>query len=133
MPKKIKIFIRIIGLCILILIVFIIYSLYFQQYILVHSTSPNKNIEIIVKYKDAVLMGPQDINIYYKKSNQLFEHHLISTDLFNNGGKPKKSNCIVKWNENCAKIIIVGSDQPEEIFEIQFDECVKVNKLKEKY
>ncbi|QEK13433.1 hypothetical protein FQB35_14820 [Crassaminicella thermophila] len=131
--KKIKIFMRFIWLCIFIGISSIVYPLFFQQHLLVHSVSQNKDYEIIVKYKDAMLFGPQDINIYYKKSDEIFKHHLISTDLSNDGKRPNKSNCIIKWNENHAKLILLGEEQREEIFEIHFSESVEVKQLQTKY
>ncbi|MCT4509005.1 MAG: hypothetical protein N4A48_09630 [Tepidibacter sp.] len=83
--------------CIIALIIIVfIFPLFFHQKLLITSKSPDKSYEIIVKYKEAFLFGPQEINVYYKKNKGVLKYHLFTTHLFNDGLPIYESDCKIK-------------------------------------
>lgn len=83
------------------------------------STSESGDYEIIVTGKEPILLfGPQTVYVYGR--HKLWIKPLFGTLVFNDGGRIRKENVVIKWNGNKATIILKGSEQEDEIHQIEF-------------
>lgn len=118
--KKIKIITLMLFTLILIAIIYSLVS--HRQYDLIETISPDGSHKIIVKYMDthAWPFGPHDILILYRNKDSLFTHRIFKTKLYNDGKNPDKHNCTIRWENSVAVITLIGEEQQNEIYKIDF-------------
>jgi len=96
--------------------------------------SPKKTNLIKIEAKGVkgfLLFGSSDIKIKYRKNNiiGLINQVNINTSISNDGVKIDDSNINIEWiSEDLATIILSGTEQDEEVININFDDISSYKK-----
>lgn len=92
-----------------------IYTMEYKESELVASNSPDHKNNIRVMQKgEAFSLGASKVRIYYGVKH---EDHILS----NEGNKLFSANAVIRWkNDDRADVILIGSDQDDEIVRLNF-------------
>ena len=119
-----------IGIALLIVLIIFFFSTdIYKTFIYTHltkSTSPNMENVVIVKKKEAFLLGSNPVKLTFKKTgiNQIRNFKNYKTKISNNGSICEELINIEWIDNNKAIVTLRGGEQRDEVIEINFEKNI---------
>ena len=99
-----------------------IYNIEFKPAVITTVYNENNNYKVVFKSigEPGWPFGPEKVKVILYDDNDK-KINSYNTKIFNDGGKSDKSNIIVIWLDDRARIFLSGEEQKDEIIEIKYD------------